>query len=145
MFDLTLLQDAFNFFFSVAIGYLGYLFWKREAKKEAIESEISQKILKTISEATQESKNKIQGDFESFRAHFAIDYEELLDKIKNQQQQIDKLTELLNRQTEAIRKHYNAQNEEIEILRAELHKTQSMLAKCKKKLKRTRDDNEAAR
>jgi DnaJ-domain-containing protein 1 len=103
------------------------------------------KILKTISEATQESKNQIQSDFESFRAHFAIDYEELIRKVKDQQQHINKLTELMNKQTEAIRKRYNAQNEEIEILRAELHKTQSMLAKCKKKLKRTRDDNEAAR
>ncbi len=121
---------------------LTYLFWLH-MRKSSLEAKISQKILQAISEATQEAKNAITGDFESFRAHFAIDYEVLLNKIKEQQKQIDTLTEYLNKQTEAM-KQYATQNEEIERLRKELHKTQNMLSRCKKKLQRTKDAHEAS-
>ena len=122
---------------------LTYLFWLH-MRKSSLEAKILQKILQAISEATQEAKNAITGDFESFRAHFAMDYEVLLNKIKEQQKQIDTLTEYLNKQTEAMKQHYATQNEEIERLRKELHKTQNMLSRCKKKLQRIKDAHEAS-
>jgi len=122
---------------------LTYLFWLH-MRKSSLEAKILQKILQAISEATQEAKNSITGDFESFRAHFAMDYEVLLNKIKEQQKQINTLTEYLNKQTEATKRHYETQNKEIERLRKELHKTQNMLSRCKKKLQRIKDAHEAS-
>lgn len=134
------IQNIFLIFMMIIVIYLLWI----HVRKNALEAQILQKVLQSISEATKEAKNAITGDFESFRAHFAVDYEVLLNKIKKQQKQIDTLTEYLNQQTEAIKQHYAAQNEEIRRLRHELHKTQSMLSRCKKRMQRIKNAHEVA-
>jgi len=120
-----------------------YTIWQL-AKRFSLEDTFFQTVEDAITEAKKDIKRESWIELDKYITAIRNEYDVIYKKIDEQKEKIAELTKLLNNQTEAIKQHYAAQNKEIERLRKELHKTQSMLSRCKKRMQRMKNGNETS-
>ena len=121
----TTIQALWMLVMSIAVLYL----FLNHLREKSLEEKITQEILIALSDVAQEAEEAIESDFERFRERFQEDYVEMIKKLAE-------INQLMKFQAELLVKNSNIQQKKINDLTQELHKTQNMLARCKKKLQR---------
>jgi len=131
--------DTFQNIFLILLSFgLIFAIWQL-IKRIDLEDTFFQTVENAVTKAKEEIKKSSWIEFDKYITAIRNEYDVIYGELDKQKKKIEELTKLLNNQAEAIRQHYTAQNEEIERLHNELHKTQNMLSRCKKKLQRIKD------
>ena len=132
-------------FVSIYIGFMVVLYIVFRAvcksmQEWAVKAKISQEIVSEVQNTIQELKNAIAAKYDAFFNDFmnketkiAYDLEILEKSVKN-------LMSKFNQLSESIKECKNVQEFELNALKKELHKTQNMLSKCKKKMIKLKEE-----